>query len=49
MKGMKGLSAPMIKGKLSLRASITGMIMLDNVEVPEENVLPHAEGLKVSI
>ncbi|CAG8437193.1 8738_t:CDS:10 [Funneliformis caledonium] len=45
-KGMKGLSAPIIKGKLSLRASITGMIMMDNVEVPEENLLPHVVGLK---
>ncbi|RIA92205.1 Glutaryl-coenzyme A dehydrogenase [Glomus cerebriforme] len=45
-KGMKGLSAPAIKGKLSLRASITGMIMMDNVEVPEENLLPNVEGLK---
>ncbi|CAG8682217.1 34249_t:CDS:2, partial [Racocetra persica] len=42
-KGMEGLSTPTIKGKLSLRASITGMIMMDNVEVPEENLLPHAE------
>jgi len=49
MKGMKGLWAPVIEGKLSLRASITGMISLDNVEVPEENLLPHVEGLKVSI
>jgi glutaryl-CoA dehydrogenase len=46
---MKGLFAPVIKGKLSLRASITGMILMDNVEVPEENLLPHVEGLKVSI
>ncbi|CAJ0850796.1 17267_t:CDS:2, partial [Entrophospora sp. SA101] len=45
-KGMKGLWAPTIKGKLSLRASITGMIMMDNVEVPEENLLPEVEGLK---
>ncbi|KAF0410766.1 Glutaryl-CoA dehydrogenase [Gigaspora margarita] len=45
-KGMKGLSTPPIKGKLSLRASITGMIMMDNVEVPEENLLPNVEGLK---
>ncbi|CAJ0747530.1 21735_t:CDS:10 [Entrophospora sp. SA101] len=42
----KGLWAPTIKGKLSLRASITGMIMMDNVEVPEENLLPEVEGLK---
>ncbi|CAG8539273.1 22827_t:CDS:2 [Rhizophagus irregularis] len=45
-KGMKGLSAPTIKGKLSLRASITGMIMMDNVQVPEENLFPNVEGLK---
>lgn len=45
-KGMNGLSAPKIKGKLSLRASTTGMIQMDEVEVPEENLLPHVEGLK---
>ena len=45
-KGMKGLSAPKIKGKLSLRASTTGMIQMDEVEVPEANLLPHVEGLK---
>ncbi|CAG8523246.1 12522_t:CDS:10 [Ambispora gerdemannii] len=45
-KGMKGLWTPIIKGKLSLRASITGMIMMDNVEVPEENLLPNVHGLK---
>lgn len=44
---MKGLSAPAIKGKFSLRASITGMIMMDDVEVPEENLLPNVSGLKV--
>ncbi|MBX3562082.1 MAG: acyl-CoA dehydrogenase [Sphingomonas sp.] len=44
-KGMKGLSAPKIEGKLSLRASITGEIVMDGVEVPEENLLPHAQGL----
>ena len=44
-KGMKGLSAPKIEGKLSLRASITGEIVLDGVEVGEEALLPHAEGL----
>jgi glutaryl-CoA dehydrogenase len=44
-KGMKGLSAPKIKGKLSLRASITGEIVMDNVLVPAENELPHADGL----
>ncbi|HEY0414555.1 MAG TPA: acyl-CoA dehydrogenase [Allosphingosinicella sp.] len=45
-KGMAGLSAPKIGGKLSLRASITGEIVMDGVEVPEENLLPGVEGLK---
>ncbi len=45
-KGMKGLSAPKIGGKLSLRASITGEIVMDRVEVPEENLLPNVSGLK---
>ena len=45
-KGMKGLSAPKIGGKLSLRASITGQIVMDGVEVGEDALLPHAEGLK---
>ena len=45
-KGMKGLSAPKIEGKLSLRASITGMIMMDEVEVGEEALLPDVQGLK---
>ncbi|MBP1886144.1 acyl-CoA dehydrogenase [Sinorhizobium mexicanum] len=45
-KGMKGLSAPKIAGKLSLRASITGEIVLDNVEVGENALLPNVEGLK---
>jgi len=45
-KGMKGLSAPKIEGKFSLRASITGEIVMDQVEVPEENLLPGVEGLK---
>lgn len=44
-KGMAGLSAPKIEGKFSLRASITGEIVMDNVFVPEENLLPHASGL----
>lgn len=47
-KGMQGLSAPKIQGKFSLRASATGMIIMDGVEVPEENVLPNASGLAVS-
>lgn len=45
-KGMKGLSAPKIGGKLSLRASITGEIVMDNVEVGEDALLPDVEGLK---
>ena len=44
-KGMKGLSAPKIQGKLALRASITGEIVMDEVFVPEENKLPGAKGL----
>ncbi|CAH1775393.1 unnamed protein product [Owenia fusiformis] len=44
-KGMKGLSAPKIEGKFSLRASITGQIVMEDVEVPEENLLPHVSGL----
>ena len=44
-KGMQGLSAPKMKGKLSLRASITGEVVMDDVFVPEENRLPHARGL----
>lgn len=45
-KGTEGLSAPKIQGKLSLRASITGMINLDDVEVGDEALLPNVEGLK---
>ena len=45
-KGMKGLSAPKIKEKLSLRASITGEIVMDGVEVGEDALLPNVEGLK---
>jgi glutaryl-CoA dehydrogenase len=44
-KGMKGLSAPKIEGKFSLRASITGEIVMDEVFVPEENLLPNVKGL----
>ncbi len=44
-KGMEGLSAPKIEGKLSLRASITGEIVMDEVFVPEENLLPNVSGL----
>jgi glutaryl-CoA dehydrogenase len=45
-KGMKGLSAPKIGGKLSLRASITGEVVMDGVEVGEDALLPGVEGLK---
>ncbi len=45
-KGMEGLSAPKIEGKLSLRASITGEIVMDEVFVPEENLMPNVQGLK---
>jgi glutaryl-CoA dehydrogenase len=45
-KGTKGLSAPKVGGKLSLRASVTGEIVLENVEVGEDALLPHVEGLK---
>ncbi|HEY3565467.1 MAG TPA: acyl-CoA dehydrogenase family protein, partial [Casimicrobiaceae bacterium] len=45
-KGMKGLSAPKIEGKFSLRASITGEIVMDDVFVPHENLLPNVKGLK---
>ncbi len=44
-KGMKGLSAPKIEEKLSLRASITGGIVMEGVEVPETSLLPNAQGL----
>lgn len=44
---MKGLSAPKIEGKFSLRASVTGQIVMEDVEVPEENLLPNVEGLAV--
>ena len=45
-RGMKGFSAPEIKGKLSLRASITGEIAMDDCFVPEENILPNVKGLR---
>ncbi|VFR24600.1 Glutaryl-CoA dehydrogenase [plant metagenome] len=45
-KGMKGLSAPAIHGKVGLRASITGEIVMDDVFVPEENAFPEIQGLK---
>jgi glutaryl-CoA dehydrogenase len=45
-KGMKGLSAPKIEGKFSLRTSVTGEIVMDDVFVPEANLLPNVQGLK---
>ncbi|KAA0700815.1 acyl-CoA dehydrogenase [Neorhizobium sp. P12A] len=45
-KGWKGLTAPAIHGKVGLRASITGEVVMDNVFVPEENLLPNVSGLK---
>ena len=45
-KGMKGLSAPKIEGKFSLRASLTGEIVMDDVFVPQENLLPGVRGLR---
>jgi glutaryl-CoA dehydrogenase len=45
-KGVRGLSAPKIGGKLSLRTSITGEVVMDGVEVPEESLLPNVSGLK---
>ena len=45
-KGMKGLQANAIKGKLSLKASITGDIVMDNVKVPRRNMFPTVKGLK---
>jgi glutaryl-CoA dehydrogenase len=44
-RGMKGFSTPAIEGKISLRASITGEIVLDNVDVPDSHLLPNARGL----
>lgn len=45
-KGWKGLSAPKIQGKVGMRASTTGEVVMDNVFVPEENMLPNVRGLK---
>ena len=45
-KGMKGLSAPKIEGKFSLRASVTGIIVMEDVLVPEDNILPESGGIK---
>jgi glutaryl-CoA dehydrogenase len=44
-RGTKGFSTPKIEGKVSLRASVTGEIVLDGVEIPEENIFPNARGL----
>lgn len=46
-QGMAGLSAPKIEGKFSLRASVTGQIVMEDVEIPEDNLLPNVQGLKV--
>uniref|UniRef100_A0A8C6U866 Glutaryl-CoA dehydrogenase a n=1 Tax=Neogobius melanostomus TaxID=47308 RepID=A0A8C6U866_9GOBI len=46
-RGMKGFNTPKIEGKFSLRASATGMILMDEVEVPQENLLPNVSGLAV--
>ena len=45
---MPGLSTPVIEGKFSLRASITGQIVMEDVKVPSDNLLPKVQGLKVS-
>lgn len=47
-RGMPGFTTPVIKGKMSLRASTTGMIMLEDVSVPVDNLLPNVKGLKVT-
>ncbi len=44
-KGMKGLSAPVVEGKFSLRTSVTGEVVLDRVEIPAENIFPDIKGL----
>ena len=45
-RGMGGISTPVIEGKFSLRASVTGQIMMDNVRVPKQNMFPDVKGLK---
>ena len=47
-RGMKGLSTPKIEGKFSLRAGVTGQIVMEDVEVPAENLLPNVSGYGVS-
>lgn len=46
---MKGLTAPKIEGKFSLRASATGMIVMEDVAVPKDNLLPNVTGIKVNL
>jgi glutaryl-CoA dehydrogenase len=46
-RGMKGFSTPKIEGKFSLRASVTGQIVMDDVQVPEDYLLPNVHGLAV--
>jgi glutaryl-CoA dehydrogenase len=48
-RGMKGFTTPEIKNKWSLRASITGELVFDEVVIPEENILPHADGLNAPL
>ena len=48
-RGMEGLTTPVIEGKFSLRASVTGQISMDSVEVPVDNLLPNVIGLAVCI
>jgi len=48
-RGMKGLTTPKIEGKFSLRASETGQISMDSIEVPAENLLPNVIGLAVCL
>jgi glutaryl-CoA dehydrogenase len=48
-RGMAGFTTPVIKGKVSLRASVTGSISLEDVRVPKENMLPLARGLGVRL
>lgn len=45
-RGMKGLTTPKIEGKFSLRASVTGMVVMEDVQVPVENILPNVKGLR---
>lgn len=48
-RGMEGISTPVIEGKLSLRASATGQIVMEDVKVPKENMFTTVKGLKVSL